>query len=122
MKPHPSVTYQVALDTQKESGVLCIWCGYRATMPQYVAAPDEDMRCIAGARHRLFAGGALKRLIAELKPAEEEAPVVASDDERDPWGSDARYPVSDWQFEVANGETRRGYWDWVDAKREENEE
>ena len=31
---------------------------------------------------------------------------------------DARFPVSDWQLEVANGETRLGYGDWVKQWKE----
>lgn len=38
--------------------------------------------------------------------------------ERDFWGSDADFPVADWQYEVANDDTRLGYWEWVDAQRE----
>lgn len=34
------------------------------------------------------------------------------------WGSDEKSPVSDWQAEVANDDTRLGYWDWVLVKRE----
>ena len=29
------------------------------------------------------------------------------------WADHQDYPVSDWQYEVANGDTRLGYWDWV---------
>lgn len=29
-----------------------------------------------------------------------------------------RYPLEDWQYEVANGDTRRGYDDWCRAKAE----
>jgi hypothetical protein len=29
------------------------------------------------------------------------------------WGKHPRWPVEDWQYEVANGDTRLGYWDWV---------
>ncbi len=29
---------------------------------------------------------------------------------------ESRFPVEDWQYEVANGDTRRGYEDWLDAK------
>lgn len=29
------------------------------------------------------------------------------------------YPIKDWQYEVANGDTLRGYWEWVEAKTEE---
>lgn len=37
----------------------------------------------------------------------------------DPWASDPDYPVEDWQYEVANGDTRRGYQEWLRARREE---
>lgn len=30
----------------------------------------------------------------------------------------ARFPLSDWQYEVANGDTKRGYDDWVLAQVE----
>ncbi len=40
----------------------------------------------------------------------------------DAWGEDAKYPVSDWQLEVANNNTRLGYWDWVNKKKVENKD
>lgn len=40
--------------------------------------------------------------------------------DRDPWLEYAEHPVSDWQYEVANGDTRRGYAEWVEAKMEED--
>lgn len=39
----------------------------------------------------------------------------------DYWGEDADFPVGDWQFEVANDDTRLGYWDWVLTHREHAE-
>lgn len=45
--------------------------------------------------------------------------IVAGDD--DPWASDPDFPVYDWQHEVACDNTRRGYWAWVAARREEAE-
>ncbi|MCH8553219.1 MAG: hypothetical protein LAT62_14875 [Natronospirillum sp.] len=33
-------------------------------------------------------------------------------------GEDEEYPVADWQHDVADGDTRLGYWDWVVAQRE----
>lgn len=36
----------------------------------------------------------------------------------DPWEDDAKYPPSAWQEEVAAGDTRSGYRDWVTAQRE----
>ena len=32
------------------------------------------------------------------------------------WGEHMDYPVEDWQAEVACGDTRLGYWDWVMAQ------
>lgn len=39
----------------------------------------------------------------------------------DRWADDPDYPSSDWRAEVANEETRRGYWEWVAAQREFDE-
>jgi hypothetical protein len=35
------------------------------------------------------------------------------------WDDHPNYPSEDWKYEVENGDTRRGYWDWVAAKIEE---
>lgn len=29
------------------------------------------------------------------------------------WGEHPRFPVEQWQYEVANGDTRASYWDFV---------
>jgi hypothetical protein len=34
--------------------------------------------------------------------------------ERDLWGNDPRHPRADWKYEVVNGDTNLGYWDWVE--------
>jgi hypothetical protein len=34
------------------------------------------------------------------------------------WDEDGTYPVKDWQYEVGNGDTRLGYWDWVVEQQE----
>ena len=34
------------------------------------------------------------------------------------WGEHPEYPMSEWRDEVANGDTRRGYWDWVASQIE----
>lgn len=36
----------------------------------------------------------------------------------DPWIDQPEHPVSDWTYEVANGETRLGYLDWIQARIE----
>lgn len=32
------------------------------------------------------------------------------------WGEHPDHPVEDWQYEVRNGDTRLGYWQWVAAR------
>lgn len=32
------------------------------------------------------------------------------------WGGHPGHPVADWQYEVGNDDTRRGYWGWVAAQ------
>lgn len=31
------------------------------------------------------------------------------------WGEHPHYPINDWKYEVNNDDTRRGYWEWVEA-------
>lgn len=38
------------------------------------------------------------------------------------WGETEHYPVEDWRYEVANDDTRLGYWDWVMTQMEIGEE
>ncbi|WP_209044998.1 hypothetical protein [Rhizorhabdus histidinilytica] len=33
-----------------------------------------------------------------------------------PWGEHPDHPVSDWKAEVANDDTRLGYWAWIAAR------
>ncbi len=40
----------------------------------------------------------------------------------DAWGQNPDWTRNDWQFEVANGETQLGYWQWVSHKIEGCEE
>ncbi len=32
------------------------------------------------------------------------------------WGESPSYPVADWKYAVANGDTRHGYWMWAASK------
>ena len=34
------------------------------------------------------------------------------------WGQHPKFPVEDWQEEVSEGNTRLGYWAWVEASLE----
>lgn len=49
----------------------------------------------------------------ETIPAVAEPALKLADKHGGTWGGHADYPVEDWQYEVANGDTRLGYWDWV---------
>lgn len=35
------------------------------------------------------------------------------------WHSDPNHPVEDWQYEVANGDTRLGYHEWLARQERE---
>lgn len=35
------------------------------------------------------------------------------------WSEHPDHAVSDWQYEVANGDTKQGYWDWATAREDE---
>lgn len=37
------------------------------------------------------------------------------------WDNDPDYPPEDWRYEVANGDTRLGYWDWVVNQKEQEQ-
>ena len=38
----------------------------------------------------------------------------------DVWAEDPEYPSENWRYEADNGDTRLGYWDWVEAQRDAN--
>ncbi len=38
------------------------------------------------------------------------------------WGEDKAYPRDEWQREVWGGDTQRGYWDWVAAHLEQEDD
>ena len=37
------------------------------------------------------------------------------------WSEHPDFPSEDWQYEVACRNTRRGYWEWVEAKLADRE-
>jgi hypothetical protein len=39
----------------------------------------------------------------------------------DPWADRPGHPVADWQAEVANNDTRLGYWAWVVARDDDEQ-
>ena len=44
------------------------------------------------------------------------------DTEGDYWSEDSDYPLRDWRHEVADDNTRLGYWEWVRDRKEEHAE
>lgn len=36
------------------------------------------------------------------------------------WGEHLDHPVADWQYEVASGTTRAGYWEWLVLKLDDD--
>ncbi len=40
----------------------------------------------------------------------------------DLWDDVESYPRADWQAEVAASDTQRGYWDWVAAQMEQEDD
>ncbi len=38
------------------------------------------------------------------------------------WGSHPDHPFGDWQYEVANEDTRLGYWEWVAQEIRSNDD
>lgn len=45
-------------------------------------------------------------------------PPSLREQQEDVWASAEDFPRSDWQHEVANGDTHIGYWEWVEHMRE----
>jgi len=35
------------------------------------------------------------------------------------WGEHPDHPVWEWKAEVSGGETRKGYWEWVEAREDD---
>lgn len=56
-------------------------------------------------------GGAI---VTEHEKIQLSAEVLRMRDEN-MWGSHEGWPVEDWQREVAEDNTRLGYWEWVEA-------
>jgi hypothetical protein len=38
------------------------------------------------------------------------------------WNEHKDFPLEDWQYEVANGDTRLGYWEWAIAQAENHQD
>ena len=70
------------------------WCAIFADHVEFASAQEELARRLAGSAS------------------------TRGEEAFDPWIDDPEYPSADWQAEVANGDTRLGYRDWVFARTE----
>jgi hypothetical protein len=62
---------------------------------------------------------ALRAAARERQPSQSESPSPSVEDliaQFGAWGEHPSYERAGWQYEVANGDTQRGYWDYVVAK------
>ncbi|QAY80367.1 hypothetical protein [Sphingosinicella sp. BN140058] len=49
----------------------------------------------------------------EISLAKSSKPAALNADNGGVWGHHPQFPVTDWRHEVANDDTRLGYWEWV---------
>lgn len=61
---------------------------------------------------------------AEIDPADFELTADQLDAKYNPegGGEHPRFTRADWRFEVSEGNTLRGYWDWVEAELDATED
>lgn len=64
--------------------------------------------------------GAARRL--GLDPADLPESDAPWSEKNSHWDENPDHPVGDWLYEINNGDTRRGYGDWVDARIEASED
>jgi hypothetical protein len=56
-----------------------------------------------------------REYVANLIELGEQATVGRGS--REYWEEDPDYPADDWRYAASNGDTRRGYWEWVAAEK-----
>jgi ribosomal protein S27AE len=58
-----------------------------------------------------------------VKHADENGNIILEPaGDKDLWSEDPRHSRSDWRYDVANGDTNLGYWDWVKHNLEFDED
>ena len=62
---------------------------------------------------------AVNLLTCAIRTSEVAALIINNGGEL--WGDHPQYPKSDWKYEVENGDTFLGYWEWVYCKLDEAE-
>ena len=89
---------------------------YDETYTEQLEALHSTVHCF------LEDSGLLPTVVQEqAEDATTDAPTD-TDAEGDHWSEDPDYPLRDWRHEVADDNTRLGYWQWVRDRREEQAE
>jgi hypothetical protein len=73
-------------------------------------------------RLRAILGDALNDLVGPTGWAYSENEAIAKLQRHDWWGEHPAWPRSDWQSEIAAGDTQLSYWAWVEHRHEEGAE
>lgn len=80
---------------------------------------DFEVREIMTRKEYKVISDFLKRAVVRSREALEhiQLPLVLPEPP-DVWGEDPDQPRSDWKYEVQNGDTNLGYWEWVQHRKE----
>lgn len=94
----------------------------------YIARDGMDLLdCVTGIETGQAPEGRLRvetdrgNFVVEVTLEDDTTAEKLADEHGGHWGKHPDHPVSDWQYEVENHETRLGYWEWV-ADRVRNAE
>lgn len=124
---HAALVTGISLDTLNNANAIHRseqWCqagGWQLCQTcqrnYQVVTVGESGYCLACAATVIE--GAQRDIAALQQQVDDYSAIIAGPD--DYWADDPDYPVQQWAHEVANGDTRRGYHEWVRAEREADE-
>jgi hypothetical protein len=100
--PTRDILRAILLDLRADARVRAekSWRQHKAPMANYWAAISVYSGHLARA---LLKGGLFPMVDGKPKIMASASAIYA------PWGEHPKYPVDDWKYEVASGETRQGY-------------
>jgi hypothetical protein len=114
-RPSADPRLRIAAETLEELHGL-VFGAAAGDEPDVYALDYDDLSALSGRTRRAIA---CVKAIADFSG---EAPSLETEEKLDTaidvWEEHPDFPVSDWQYQVANGDTRRGYHDWVEAEME----
>lgn len=114
-KPSADPRLRVAAETLEELHGL-VFGAAAGDEPDVYALDYDDLSALSGRTRKAIA------CVRAIADASGEAPSLETEEKLataiDVWEEHPDFPVSDWQYQVANGDTRRGYHEWVEAERE----